>query len=461
MANERFPFTVSPSSITMMVKGKTYTITQDSHPNYTKIREALKNKEYDVAKDLVDVAVSINNFGQGKITVQNGVIHYAGTPLHNALTSRVLQQMNEGFDVQPMLTFLENLMQNPSMRAVDELYGFLEQNSLPITEDGHFVAYKRVRDDYMDFYTGKMDNSVGKEVKMERNQVDDDKDRTCSKGLHFCSLEYLPHYYSNQGRIVIVKINPADVVSIPSDYNNAKGRACRYVVIEEYLGNQSNEKFKSSVYVTPAAPVAPADEDDNSWFGSQSCMTPAANVTQQVQPKATAQTAASIQLELRVKQVISDQLGMPISDINNTDSFIMDLGADSLDLVELVMALEDEFGIEVNDDEIAQNLNTVQQSIDFINSVVNPVTPPLGAHAPAGHPVQVGMSAAQAQTAVQATILPARVPATPVASTAVLYTVEQACQKLGISRDALRKRIARGTSVVGVMQNGVQMVKIL
>ena len=122
-------------------------------------------------------------------------------------------------------------MRNPSKRAVDELYGFLEKNSLPITPDGCFLAYKRVRGDYKDCYTGTMDNSVGCVVEMERNMVDDNRDNTCSAGLHFCSHDYLRSFSGE--RTVIVKINPADVVSIPSDYDNAKGRTCRYEVIGE------------------------------------------------------------------------------------------------------------------------------------------------------------------------------------------------------------------------------------
>ena len=445
MANERFPFTVTPTSIMMMVKGKTYTITQDSHPNYTKIREALKNKEYDVAKDLVDVAVSINNFGQGKITVQNGAIYYAGQPLHNALTNRVLQQMNEGFDVQPMLTFLENLMQNPSKRAVDELYGFLEQNSLPITEDGHFVAYKRVRDDFKDFYTGKMDNSVGAEVSMNRNQVDDDKDRTCSEGLHFCSLEYLPHYHSNQGRIVIVKINPADVVSIPSDYNNAKGRACRYVVIEEYLGDQASEKFKTSVYTSKPYVTNKDTIDDTSWFGSQTTdtNTPVGSVNN---------------VEHRVKQVIADQLGIPLGEIFNSNSFVNDLDADSLDLVELVMAFEDDFGVDL-EDSVVQNFTTVQQVIDYVNSIATPPVAPASQtqqamNVSAAWPFPIG-----AQPVHKVNIQPAQ--ATVSVTPSDLYTIDEACRKMGISKDAMRKRMKRGTSVVAVMHNGVKMVKFL
>jgi hypothetical protein len=129
---------------------------------------------------------------------------------------------------------MHNLMANPSARAVSELYGFLEKGGMPITPDGYFLAYKKVRANYKDCHSGTMDNSVGKVVQMERNAVNDDKDITCSHGLHFCSRSYLDHFGGD--RIVIVKINPADVVSIPSDYNDAKGRACRYEVIGELAG---------------------------------------------------------------------------------------------------------------------------------------------------------------------------------------------------------------------------------
>jgi hypothetical protein len=56
---------------------------------------------------------------------------------------------------------------------VTELYGFLEKGNLPITNDGHFLAYKKVRKDYKDCHSGTMDNSIGQVVEMERNQVDD------------------------------------------------------------------------------------------------------------------------------------------------------------------------------------------------------------------------------------------------------------------------------------------------
>jgi acyl carrier protein len=69
----------------------------------------------------------------------------------------------------------------------------------------------------------------------------------------------------------------------------------------------------------------------------------------------------------RVKSLVAEQLGIGIDEINNESSFIDDLGADSLDTVELVMALEEEFDVEISDEQ-AENISTVQSAIDYINN---------------------------------------------------------------------------------------------
>ena len=75
-------------------------------------------------------------------------------------------------------------------------------------------------------------------------------------------------------------------------------------------------------------------------------------------------------VEEKVRSIVSKQLGIGEDEVNNESSFIDDLGADSLDTVELVMSLEEEFDIEISDDE-AENILTVQAAIDHINSNID------------------------------------------------------------------------------------------
>ena len=77
----------------------------------------------------------------------------------------------------------------------------------------------------------------------------------------------------------------------------------------------------------------------------------------------------STSIESRVKQIVIEQLGVKEEEVSNDASFVDDLGADSLDTVELVMALEEEFDIEIQDEQ-AEKITTIQQAIDFIKSEI-------------------------------------------------------------------------------------------
>ena len=72
-------------------------------------------------------------------------------------------------------------------------------------------------------------------------------------------------------------------------------------------------------------------------------------------------------IEVRVKKIIAEQLGVEESQVTNEKAFVADLGADSLDTVELVMALEEEFECEIPDED-AEKITTVQQAIDYVNA---------------------------------------------------------------------------------------------
>jgi hypothetical protein len=178
--------------------------------------------------------------GKLKVNVKAGNLTYTpdvGVPFEvsGLLSKRIVETIREkGVDgAQTLIAFLNKLMANPSNRAVNELYGFLEHNDIQLTEDGNFLAFKVVRNDYKDKHSGTFDNSVGVDVRVNRNQVDENSEQTCSYGLHVCAKSYIRHFGSGGDRILVVSVDPADVVAIPRDYNNSKMRCAGYKVVED------------------------------------------------------------------------------------------------------------------------------------------------------------------------------------------------------------------------------------
>ena len=110
---------------------------------------------------------------------------------------------------------------------VNELYSFLEHKAMPLTPDGNFLAYKAVKDDYTDWYSGTFNNKVGETLEMVRNNVCDDAQVGCSHGFHAGSLDYAESF-GNGGHLMVVEIDPQDVVSVPNDCDCQKLRTCKY-----------------------------------------------------------------------------------------------------------------------------------------------------------------------------------------------------------------------------------------
>lgn len=240
-----YPFIIQGNNVTVVIGNKPHTISK-THITYQKVIDAIKQGDWETVQNIIEPKKVVLDYGQGRVSIKGETLYWDGEEFNNTLATRMIQMLQEGFTIEPLVKFMENLQNNPSYRSVTELYGFLEKNNLPITPDGCFLAYKRVRDDYKDCHSGTMDNSPGMIVEMPRNKVDDNQNNTCSYGLHFCSEGYLKHF--GGARTVIVKINPADVVSIPTDYNNSKGRACRYEVIGEVGVNPTDaEEFTQPV----------------------------------------------------------------------------------------------------------------------------------------------------------------------------------------------------------------------
>jgi hypothetical protein len=232
------PHIITTSSITVILD--TPKAMDSSHPNFEKVKDLLTRSAVTDTETLLEMMEPVREF-KNAITksdfyIENDtvLIDIEGHPfrLDEALGEEVLRVYRAAGDLTALTNFVKKLAQNPDKEVHQQLYDFIKVCGLALTLDGDFLAYKNVREDFLDIYTGTMDNSPGKVVEMPRFAVEKNPNRTCAPGLHFAAWGYLKHYGSGQ-KTVIVKIDPADVVSIPSDYNNMKGRAYKYLILKE------------------------------------------------------------------------------------------------------------------------------------------------------------------------------------------------------------------------------------
>src|SRR5579885_459587 len=225
---------ITDHHITVSYDGKREIVKRED-PLADRVIKALKEGRNHEIPALVEAAKRIETFSQGTFTVKDGRVLVRGVPAPKVLGDKIIRFSKEGLPYQPLVKFAENLQANPSFRAVNELYSFLEKNEHAITEEGKFIAYKRVRSDFKDIHSGTFDNTPGNVLEMPRNQVNEDPNQTCSNGLHVANWDYAhTKFASNDAATDVmleVEVNPADVVSVPVDYNNSKMRVCRYKVL--------------------------------------------------------------------------------------------------------------------------------------------------------------------------------------------------------------------------------------
>lgn len=240
-------------TVTAVVSGQTYCFGK-SHPNYNKLVNHLKNNNVEYFEAAYDVVSHLNSYCEGYVNCEGGSLSWDGIKMPNMFTNTIVDMVKQGFPFEPMLNFLDNMSQNPSDHAIVELFDFMENKNMPITYDGCFLAYKAVREDYKDIYSGKFNNTVGSVCSVPRNEVDSNRDNGCGHGLHVGAIDYAKSYGGinlddddNDGgnRLMICKVNPRDVVSVPTDSKFQKLRCCQYEVVSEF-----NTIFDKAVHMT-------------------------------------------------------------------------------------------------------------------------------------------------------------------------------------------------------------------
>ncbi len=231
-------------SLIISYEGKTHTFHKTSQ-YYEDVLAAIRSGDHSNISNLIDLAKKVSAYSNGNFNyTEDGEIFVDGEQVHGCVATRIFEFMKEKLPHEPLLKFVRRLRNNPSNNSVNRLYACLEKNHHPILEDGRFLAYKAVRGDYLDKYSGTFDNSPGKWCEMPRNKVNDDPNALCSHGLHIASFAYAQGFQSKVGdRMVEVAVDPADIVSVPTDYNDQKMRVSKYEVIRDALGHEITAQY--------------------------------------------------------------------------------------------------------------------------------------------------------------------------------------------------------------------------
>lgn len=258
MTVKSIPFSHTPGgAVSVYVLGK-YKVLPLAHRNYQALIDALhaKPQNYDLISELADISTFLARATFGEVQISDDKVFWRGEAVHGVIVERILQHLHLGYDLEPLANFLAKLMLNPIVGARNDLFAWLESGNAPITPDGNFIAFKSVRLDYLDHHSASIDNSVGQSPSMPIEKVDPNRYNECSSGLHFCSFGYLHVYDQTQGHTMVLEINPANVVAIPTDYNRQKGRCWTYKVIAEVEGHKAATIYEGKPVVQPTANVS-------------------------------------------------------------------------------------------------------------------------------------------------------------------------------------------------------------
>jgi hypothetical protein len=226
-------YTLTHESVTIVWEGKPYTV-QKGSPQFQSLRIAILNEKWaDVPKHLT-VGKSLSEWAKGKFAVSGETIFFEKNALPRDINNRILKMAASGEDPTCVFNFWERLQKNPSYRSVEQLWPFLQHQGIPLTPDGCFLAYKGVRDNYKDQHSNTVDNKPGVINEMPRNKISDDPQVPCHEGYHVGDLSYAKSFAS---RVIVCKVDPADVVCVPYDESHRKMRVCKYEVIGNHNGS--------------------------------------------------------------------------------------------------------------------------------------------------------------------------------------------------------------------------------
>ncbi len=264
-------------TLAVIVDGRPVVV-DDSHTNFTVALAAVKAGDETAVREALDLDAVYRNalaaVGNG-FTYEAGNVYFDGEPVSGRLNEMIVSTIRSEGDVTPFARFAQRLAANPSRNSRESLFGWIDKWGINIDRDGYLVAYKGVttdaNGDYVSITHGKgivngvpaegaLRNNIGDTVEVPRRDVDDNINVHCSYGLHAGTYNYASGFA--RGVLLTVKIDPADVVSVPND-GYEKIRCSKYVVIATAEGEWTNGTVWDGVEgIDPLDIYLNGDDDD-------------------------------------------------------------------------------------------------------------------------------------------------------------------------------------------------------
>ena len=234
-------------AVSLFLPGQTPLVALSDHPNFARIVEGILAGDASVA-ELFDVAQAVatkfRNLSE-RVSVANGRVYFDGDEVNDSLTKQILRFIDEGNDFRPLVNFFEKVQQNPEQHSRENLYRWLDAADFTLAANGDIIGYKGIASDgnggYVSIHSGRaivngevvegrIPNAPGSIIEMPRSEVTFDPSVGCHTGLHIGTWDYA--YSFGRGGVLEVRVNPRDVVSVPTDSGDQKLRACRYEVVD-------------------------------------------------------------------------------------------------------------------------------------------------------------------------------------------------------------------------------------
>ena len=259
------PLILSEDSLVTVVEGEHHRIERNSRL-YQQVIDAVRNDATEA-----EVLVLLKSDGMADylkdadIECVDGKFVLDGEEVHHTIVERVKDFAAAGLPICNLEAFERRRRENVSFASSEEAFDFLQNKGMPVTDDGCFLAYKAVNSNYTDKYTGTIDNHPGQIVKMTRRKVDDNRDHGCSYGLHVGSLEYAEGYGGYNSVILLVKVDPKDIVSVPTCSSCQKCRVCEYTVLKVVRGPLEEPLYSAYGEEIEGSPYGDDFDEDGFW----------------------------------------------------------------------------------------------------------------------------------------------------------------------------------------------------